>query len=136
VLVRLPAFVLVVGLLSLSGCGPAKVASDINASLSPSEPEKLYQIPKVSSERTIHVEATSSTAEIDVYVITDTDIDKFLADAHDARPKKSVASKQKDKSVSLDATIPANTEATVVVYLSDKASKREKTQVTGKISSK
>src|SRR5262245_7858273 len=133
--------VLGVVLAGLAGCGPGRVNSEISKTLTPNEPDGLYGVPAASSERTIHVEVSATGSDVDVYVVTGAEPEKILNEAHDNRPKKALASKQKFKSGSLDATIPANTEATVIIYLSDKmdiakGEKREKTQVTGKITSK
>lgn len=134
-LVRVFCVAVLFGLVGLSGCGPAPVKGEINKTLTPGEPDAVVEVPATSKERTIRVEVTSSAAEVDIYVI-EGDAEKFLNTAHDARPKKAIAAKQKVKSDTLEAVVPANTEAKVIVYLSDKATKREKTEVTGKISSK
>lgn len=137
-LYRVCAPVAAAALLSLAGCA-AKVNDSINASLSPNAPDKRYVIPKASGERTITVDVNSTAAEVDIYVFSETDddkLDKLMKESHDSRGKKALAAKQTIKSGSLDATVPANTEVAVVVYLSEKAAKREKTEVTGKITSK
>lgn len=136
-LVRVTCIALLFGCVGFSGCGPAPVKGDINKTLTPSEPEAMLEVPAISKERTVVVDVTSSATEVDIYVIDGKeDVDKFIGASHDERPKKAIASKQLVKAGTLEAKVPANTEAKVIVYLSDKASKREKTDVTGKISSK
>jgi hypothetical protein len=127
---------LAAGLLGLSGCA-AKVNDTIKTTLNSEKPDVSYEIPAVSSERTITVEVTAN-AEVDIYVVKKSDADDFTArNAYDKRPAKAIASVQKIKEGKLDATIPGGTETLVIVARCDAPGiERKPTDVSGKITSK
>jgi hypothetical protein len=126
--------VVVAGLVALPGC-TARVNDPINATLAPgTKPEVVYEIPAVSSERTIRVEASSSESEIDVYVIKK-DVVEIATVPYEKRAERAFAAKQQFKSDSVEAKVPANTEAAVVVVLCEKGTLK-RSEVTGKITSK
>ena len=119
----------------LSGCGPPRLDSPISATLDVSSNEKSFEVPAVKSERTVVVEASSSNSEIDIYVVEASKADKFAGDNYEGRAKNALAAKQKVKSDTLEAKVPADTEAQVIIMLCDKGD-RKKSEVTGKITSK
>ncbi len=123
-------------LAALSGCGPARLDSAIQASLDrATNPEANYDVPAVKSERTIVVEAKSSNSEIDIYVVKSSDTDTFAADTYENRGKKALAAKQKTKGDTLEARVPADTEVRVIVMLCDKG-EMKKSEISGRITSK
>jgi hypothetical protein len=77
-----------------------------------------YDLPKVKAEQKVTVEATSTTEPIDVYVFLTKNkatVDKaVLRNTQDGV----IAGKEKQQSVSLEATIPANEEWSVLVKAS------------------
>lgn len=133
---RVCVMVLAVGLMGMAGCAP-KVSTTFEETLTSSKNEAEYEIPKVSSDRTIVVDVKSTDMEVDIYVVKKEDAENFVGLAYDKRAGKAIGAKQKIKEGQLETMVPANTESTVIIMrCEDKGVERKTTKISGKITSK
>jgi hypothetical protein len=104
---------LVVGLLTVAGCGPAKLDVTKTYTLEPGD-GRAIDLDAQSKAQTLNVDFSSTAGEINVLVMkkddAPSDDDLLTADA-----AKALASKLKAKEGTVTAEVPANTAVRVII---------------------
>jgi galactose mutarotase-like enzyme len=120
---------LVVVVVSLAGCGPARLKEDRSFTLPDAgtgDRDKVFQLKAQKSEQMIKVEVTA-TEPVDVYVILTKDAEN-PADLSEAdREKKATASRKGVTGETVTAKVPANQASQVLIALGGKSKKADVT---------
>jgi hypothetical protein len=107
-------------LVAAVGCGPARLNVEKKFSVGLDvKPAEGWALPAQSVEQTLKVEVSSS-APVDVFVLTGVNSDDAVVMFADELKKKAVTSKEDVKQDTITAKIPANQPATVVVRFNSK----------------
>ena len=111
-LARITAAAAMAGLLTLSGCGPAKLDESRNWTLDPGgDSTRALDLPAQSKPQVLTVDFESSAAEVNVGVFKDADAAKL----DDVPWTKAIKAETGKKSGTFTADVPANTATRVVV---------------------
>ncbi|HEY3787446.1 MAG TPA: hypothetical protein VGL71_01270 [Urbifossiella sp.] len=95
-------------LISLSGCGPAKL--DVSKTYEMESGSNSIELPPQPQPQTITVEFESSNADIDIGIFKDSDAAKI----EEVQYSKAIKAETKKKSGTIVAELPAKTAAKVV----------------------
>lgn len=134
---RVCTVALAVGLVWVAGCGPATLDITKTKTLDPrGDSDLILDLSPQPVEQKLTVTVDSKTDKVDVYVLLAKDFEKYdqAAPAFSKRAEAATASKNAVMSDTVTATIPANTQAKVIVALANEATKS--TEVTVKLSNK
>lgn len=108
------AAILAVGLIALSGCGPAKLNVKRDLKFDSVESARAIDLPKQTKPQTLTVEFSSPSEDVSVYVFKEEDApgeDGILT----ANSKKALGGKTASRGETFTVEIPANTPTRVIV---------------------
>ncbi len=117
-------------LAAMAGCGGQRLAVDKLVDLEPGEVKGAAIIDAPKNEQKIEVVYSSGESPINIYVILSGDVNVVASQLEKGAPKDVVASKEKSKRDTLEATIPAGKD--YGIYMSGAL---KKTQVMLKVKS-
>jgi hypothetical protein len=115
VFARVTVCVLLVGLLSVSGCGPAKLDVTKTLELNGETPARSIELPEQPKAQKIKVEFDAGDAEVNVGVFKAADANLDSLDF-----SKAIAAEKGKKSGTITADVPEKTTATIVAEMASK----------------